>query len=76
MSQWCNTSFRGSFMAGTLGGGLVTGAILAVLVASGGFGASRRAVTVQETPIVPTTASGHAGGLTVHEITNGMLLVW
>jgi S1-C subfamily serine protease len=56
------------FIAGVLGGGLVTGAVLAVMVASGGFGSSTRTVTVQETPIVPTTASGHAGGLTAQEI--------
>jgi S1-C subfamily serine protease len=56
------------FIAGVLGGGLVTGAILAVIVAGGGFGSSTRTVTVQETPIVSTTASQHTGGLTAHEI--------
>jgi S1-C subfamily serine protease len=56
------------FIAGVLGGGLVTGTILAVIVASGGFGSSTKTVTVQETPIVPTTASQHAGRLTAHEI--------
>lgn len=56
------------FIAGVLGGGLVTGAILAVIVASGGFGSSTKTVTLQETPIVPATASQHTSGLTTHEI--------
>jgi hypothetical protein len=56
------------FIAGVLGGGLVTGAILAVMVTSGGFGSSTKTVTVQETPIVPETASRQTGGLTAQEI--------
>jgi S1-C subfamily serine protease len=56
------------FVAGAAGGILVSGAILAVMAASGWFGSSTKTVTVQETPIVPATASQHTGGLTAHEI--------
>jgi S1-C subfamily serine protease len=56
------------FVAGAVGGGLVSGVILAVMAASGWFGSSTKTVTVQETPIVPETASQHTGGLTAHEI--------
>jgi S1-C subfamily serine protease len=55
-------------VAGALAGGIVTGVILAVIVVSGGVDSSTTTVTVQETPIVPETASRHAGGLTVQEI--------
>jgi S1-C subfamily serine protease len=55
-------------VAGALGGGIVTGVILAVIVVSGGIDSSTKTVTVQETPIVPESASRHTGGLTVHEI--------
>jgi S1-C subfamily serine protease len=57
-----------SLVAGAAGGILVSGAILAVTVAGGGFGSSTKTVTVQETPIVPATASQERRGLTAHEI--------
>jgi S1-C subfamily serine protease len=58
----------GSFVAGVLGGGLVTGAVLAVVAASGGLDSSPKTVTVEETPIVSADASQETRGLTAHQI--------
>ena len=68
LTEAASPSLVAPFLAGMVGGGLVMGAILAVIVASGGFGSSTKTVTVQETPIVSTTDSQHTGGLTAHEI--------
>jgi S1-C subfamily serine protease len=63
-----NRSLLMPFIAGVLGGGLVSGASLVVIAVSGGFGSAAKTVRVQETPIVPATASQRTGGLTAHEI--------
>jgi S1-C subfamily serine protease len=57
-----------SFVAGAVGGGLVSGAILAVMAVGGGFGSSTKTVTVRETPMVSANASQDTRGLTAHEI--------
>jgi S1-C subfamily serine protease len=57
-------------MAGALGGVLATGIVIAVLAVDGQIGPSSKTVTVQETPIMPVTASigEQAHGLTAHEV--------
>jgi S1-C subfamily serine protease len=57
-----------SFMAGVLGGGLTTGAILAVVVAGGWLDSSTKTVTVRETPVIMANTSQGTQGLDAHEI--------
>lgn len=66
MTQSRSPSLGASFIAGVSGGGLVTGAILAVVAASGWFDSSPKTVTVQ--PIISADASQETPGLTAHEI--------
>lgn len=63
-----NRSLAASFTAGVLGGGLVTGVVLAAIAVSGWFDSSTRTVTVQETPIVPATVSVGKLALSAHEV--------
>ncbi len=63
-----NRSLVLSLLAGALGGGLVTAAILATIAASGGFGSSTKTVTVQETPIVSASISAGKQALTAREV--------
>jgi S1-C subfamily serine protease len=56
------------FMAGMMGGSLVTGAIFAVILASGWFDFSMKTVMVREAPVVTADASQTAQGLSTHEI--------
>jgi S1-C subfamily serine protease len=58
-----------SFLAGALGGGLLAGAILAVLAANGSFGSSKTTVTVeQQAPAVSTSASAQGPGPSARQI--------
>jgi hypothetical protein len=63
-----NRSFVVSFIAGALGGGLVTGVVLVASAVSGRLGPSTKTVVVQGAPAVPGTASQRTRGLTVHDI--------
>jgi S1-C subfamily serine protease len=54
-------------MAGVVGGGLMTGAI-AVVVESRGSGSSTKAVTVQQTMVVPSTAAERTRVYTAHQV--------
>jgi len=57
-----------SFLAGALGGGLLAGAILAVLAANGSLGSSKTTVTVQQAPVVSNSASLQGRGLTARQV--------
>jgi S1-C subfamily serine protease len=57
-----------SFLAGALGGGLLAGAVVAVLAASGDLGASRTTVTVQQAPAVSVGASAQNRGPTARQV--------
>jgi S1-C subfamily serine protease len=68
MIQPRSSSLLVSCVAGVLGGGLVTAAILVVAVAGGRFDSSRKTVTVQEAPIASADATQGTRGLTAHQI--------
>lgn len=57
-----------SFIAGALGGALLTGVILAVVAVSGGFSSSNGTVTVQETQIAPAIAFAKGRALSASQI--------
>ncbi len=56
-----------SFLAGALGGGLLSGAILAALAASGSLD-SKTTVTVQQTPAISTSASVQGRRLSARQV--------
>jgi S1-C subfamily serine protease len=56
------------FMAGVLGGGLVTGAILALVAASGWSDSSTKTITVQEVPVVPVNSPRQTPRLTARQV--------
>jgi S1-C subfamily serine protease len=61
-------SLLGSFVAGALGGCLLTAAILGVVVADGGLGSSSKTVTVQQTLATPVSAPGGGRALSARLI--------